>query len=44
MRAAAYPGEQPESNPTPEQIMPVYLYLMGADSATVNGRTFNAQD
>ncbi|EPJ48953.1 MAG: short-chain dehydrogenase/reductase SDR [Osedax symbiont Rs2] len=44
MRAAAYPGEQPECNPSPEQIMPVYLYLMGADSSEINGRTFNAQD
>lgn len=44
MRAAAYPGEQPENNPTPEQIMPVYLYLMGNDSLEINGQTMNAQD
>lgn len=44
MRAAAYPGEQPEENPTPEDIMPIYLYLMGDDSLNVSGRTFNAQD
>jgi NAD(P)-dependent dehydrogenase (short-subunit alcohol dehydrogenase family) len=44
MRAAAYPGEQPENNPTPEQIMPIYLYLMGDDSLHESGKTFNAQD
>lgn len=43
MRAEAYPDEDPERNPTPEQIMPVYLYLMGPDSANVNGQAFDAQ-
>lgn len=43
MRAAAYPGEQPEANPTPDQIMPLYLYLMGHDSQAINGQTLNAQ-
>jgi len=44
MRAAAYPGEQPEKNPAPEQIMPLYLYLMGEDSLETSGQTMNAQD
>jgi NAD(P)-dependent dehydrogenase (short-subunit alcohol dehydrogenase family) len=43
MRAHAYPGENPASNPAPEAIMPVYLYLMGPDSKGVNGRQFDAQ-
>ena len=43
MRAQAYPGENPASNPPPEAIMPVYLYLMGADSIGVNGQAFDAQ-
>ena len=43
MRAAAYPGEQPTANPSPDQIMPAYLYLMGADSIEINGQTLNAQ-
>ncbi|MBW5415470.1 MULTISPECIES: YciK family oxidoreductase [unclassified Pseudomonas] len=43
MRALAYPAENPARNPTPEEIMPVYLYLMGPDSAHVNGQAFNAQ-
>ncbi|MCP8464747.1 YciK family oxidoreductase [Pseudomonas sp. ZM23] len=44
MRAHAYPGENPLNNPLPEEIMPVYLYLMGPDSKGVNGQAFNAQD
>ena len=43
MRAQAYPGENPASNPTPEEIMPVYLYLMGPDSQGVSGQAFDAQ-
>lgn len=43
MRAYAYPGEQPESNPEPANIMPLYLYLMGNDSNEVNGQSLNAQ-
>jgi NAD(P)-dependent dehydrogenase (short-subunit alcohol dehydrogenase family) len=36
-------GENPLNNPTPEEIMPVYLYLMGPDSTGINGQAFNAQ-
>lgn len=43
MRAQAYPAENPLNIPTPEEIMPVYLYLMGPDSAGVNGQAFDAQ-
>ncbi len=43
MRRSAYPGEKPTDNPSPEDIMPAYLYLMGADSKEVSGKTFNAQ-
>lgn len=43
MRAQAYPGENPLSRPAPEEIMPVYLYLMGPDSKGVNGQAFDAQ-
>ncbi|MBA4502505.1 YciK family oxidoreductase [Marinobacterium marinum] len=43
MRAYAYPAEPPESNPAPADIMPVYLYLMGADSRQVNGQSLDAQ-
>ena len=37
------PWENPLNNPTGEEIMPVYLYLMGPDSAGVNGQAFDAQ-
>lgn len=43
MRASAFPGEDPHSLPTPEDIMPVYLYLMGSESLNVSGRAFHAQ-
>ncbi len=43
MRASAFPGEDPQKLPTPEAIMPVYLYLMGDDSAHVSGQALHAQ-
>jgi NAD(P)-dependent dehydrogenase (short-subunit alcohol dehydrogenase family) len=43
MRAQAYPGENPARNPAPEEIMPLYLYLMGPDSQGVNGQALDAQ-
>jgi NAD(P)-dependent dehydrogenase (short-subunit alcohol dehydrogenase family) len=43
MRASAYPAENPMHNPKPEDIMPVYLYLMGADSKGVTGQSLDAQ-
>ena len=43
MRATAYPAENPNSLPTPEDIMPAYLYLMGDDSLEIKGRALDAQ-
>ena len=43
MRRSAYPAEQPTDNPSPEALMPPYLYLMGDDSAGVHGQALNAQ-
>jgi len=43
MRASAYPAENPIHNPTPEEIMPVYLYLMGEASQGITGQAFDAQ-
>lgn len=43
MRRSAYPAENPDSNPSPEAIMPLYLYLMGPDSEAVNGQSLDAQ-
>lgn len=44
MRAAAYPAENPDTVTAPEDIMPLYLYLMGEDSKDTNGQSLNAQD
>lgn len=43
MRAHAYPAEDPSTLKTPEDIMPLYLYLMGEDSLKVNGQSLDAQ-
>ncbi len=43
MRATAYPAEDTSKLPTPEDIIPVYLYLMGNESLKINGRSLNAQ-
>ncbi|MCA0973681.1 YciK family oxidoreductase [Halomonas denitrificans] len=43
MRKGAYPGEDPMTLRTPEDIMPTYLWLMGPDSRGCNGQAFNAQ-
>ncbi|MEP5766329.1 MAG: YciK family oxidoreductase [Halieaceae bacterium] len=43
MRAAAYPGEDPATLKTAEELMPTYLYLMGDDSCELNGAALNAQ-
>jgi len=43
MRVLAYPAEDPKKNPEPEQLMPVYLYLMGKDSEGVTGQQIDAQ-
>lgn len=41
MRAAAFPDENPATLPTPESIMPAYLYLMGGDSKGVTGQSLD---
>jgi NAD(P)-dependent dehydrogenase (short-subunit alcohol dehydrogenase family) len=43
MRSQAFPGENPENLPKPEDIMPLYLYLMGKDSQFENGKQLDAQ-
>lgn len=43
MRSTAYPAEDPATLPAPAEIMPTYLYLMGADSEGVSGQSLNAQ-
>jgi NAD(P)-dependent dehydrogenase (short-subunit alcohol dehydrogenase family) len=43
MRAAAYPGEDPESVPTPDVALATYAYLLGPESRGVTGQRFDAQ-
>ncbi|WP_018981681.1 YciK family oxidoreductase [Salinimonas chungwhensis] len=43
MRASAFPAEDPQTLKTPADIMPLYLYLMGKDSQTVNGKSLDCQ-
>lgn len=43
MRRAAYPGEDPQTLKTPEDVLPVYLYLLGEDSRGVSGESLDCQ-
>lgn len=43
MRKIAFPAENPANISKPDEIMPVYLYLMGKDSLQENGKEFSAQ-
>lgn len=42
-RKKSHPGEVHETLPKAESIMPLYLYLMGHDSAGISGQVFEAQ-
>lgn len=44
MRRDAYPAEDPASQPTPEEIMPVYLYLFGPESASIQGQALDVRE
>jgi len=44
MRAFAYPEEDPLTLPTPDAIVPVFIYLASDDSASVTGQSLDAQD
>jgi NAD(P)-dependent dehydrogenase (short-subunit alcohol dehydrogenase family) len=43
MRLAAYPAEDRDRLPTPAQILPLYLYLLGPDSQGITGQSLDAQ-
>ncbi|MAL96416.1 MAG: YciK family oxidoreductase [Haliea sp.] len=43
MRRSAYPAEDPTRNPSPDEILPAYLYLMGDDSVGMTGQALDAQ-
>jgi len=44
MRRDAYPAENPETQPTAESLMPVYLYLMSADAQSIHGQALSVRD
>lgn len=43
-RARIYPGENPQTLPLPESLMPAYLYLMSEKSKGVSGEHFLAKE
>lgn len=43
MRLAAYPAEDRDALKTPDEVLPVYLYLLGPDSRGVTGQSLDAQ-
>lgn len=43
MRKSAYPAEDPNTRPTPEQLMPVYLYLFSEAARNLHGQALDAQ-
>lgn len=44
MRAAAFPGEDPNTLPAAEDLMPLYLWVFGAATkAEINGETLDAR-
>jgi NAD(P)-dependent dehydrogenase (short-subunit alcohol dehydrogenase family) len=43
MRASARPLEDPRDLKSPAELMPLYLYLMGADSQSIHGQSLDAQ-
>jgi hypothetical protein len=43
MRAMAFPGEDPTTLPTPEQVLAPFLYLLGTAGRGTTGRRFDAQ-
>lgn len=44
MRAHAYPGEDPLSLPTPDEVVPIFLYLASDESVGTTGCSFDAQE
>ena len=44
MRAAAYPDEDPQTLPEPEEIVPIFVHLASDDSAEISGASLDARD
>lgn len=43
MRRDAYPAEDPQTQPAPESLMPVYLYLFSAAAASIHGQALDVR-
>ena len=43
MRRDAYPAEDPQTQPTAESLMPVYLYLMSKEAKRIHGQALNVR-
>jgi NAD(P)-dependent dehydrogenase (short-subunit alcohol dehydrogenase family) len=43
MRAAAYPDEDPETLPTPDDLVPIFVFLASAESEGMTGRSLDAR-
>ena len=43
MRLAAYPAENRDLLRTADQVLPVYIYLLGPDSQGITGESLDAQ-
>jgi len=44
MMVTAFPGKDPATVPLPEDIVPLYLYLMSAESREINGQYLDSQE
>ena len=44
MRRTAYPGEQPDTNPSPEALTDHWVYLLSDASQSLQGETLSAQN
>lgn len=44
IRRQAFPAENPQSLPTPDEVMSTYLYVMGMDSNAVRGQSLHANE
>lgn len=43
MRREAYPAEDPNTQPEPEALMPVYLYIMGPEGSGFHGQAIDVR-
>ena len=44
MRRDAYPGEDPETVPTAESLMPAFLYLFSEEARPIHGKALNVRE